>query len=30
MLNLDGFICDFVIFGIANQYLGIGIDFREV
>jgi len=30
MLNLDGFICDFVIFGFGNEYPGIGIDFREV
>jgi len=30
MLNLDGFICDFVIFGIRNEYYGVDIDFREV
>jgi len=24
------FICDFVIFGIGNEYHGVGIDFIEV
>jgi len=24
------FICDFEIFGIGNEYHGVGIDFREV
>jgi len=30
MLNLDGFICDFEIFGIDNEYPSASIDFREV
>ena len=30
MLNLDDFICDLVIFGIGNEYHGVGIDFTEV